>query len=132
MDAIVDHVCVRGDQSSAAYTAFATFPPSLSVSPPVARTLPSGSVVRFKKLRAYAMDGVCRQAGDAWAVSRMKVVFEDGPTIWLSAALPAFINLPGPYIFALPPSIMFASTTVQVLPARSRTSVSVAYSVPPI
>ena len=58
-------------------------------------------------------------------------VFEEGPAFWLSAALPAFIILPGKYIDALPPSMRRASSTDQVWVLRSSISVSVAYSEPP-
>jgi hypothetical protein len=61
-------------------------PPFLSVSPPVARTEPSGSVVRFKKLRGYAIDGTCCQLGDDCVVSSTKAVLDEGPLLWLSGA----------------------------------------------
>src|SRR3954451_16905818 len=107
-------------------------PPLRYVSPPVASTFPSGSIVRFRKLRGYAIDAVCFQTGDGCVMSRTNVVLEDGPVFWLSLALPAFTNLPGRYMVALPPSTILESTTDQLSVFRSRTSVSVAYSDPPM
>ncbi len=64
-------------------------------------------------------------------VSRTYVVFEDGPTPWLSVALPALMILPGKYMEELPPSTMLGSSTDQVFVLRSRTSVTTANSDPP-
>src|SRR5215469_3778130 len=65
-------------------------------------------------------------------MSSTNVVFEEGPTPWLSVALPAFKNLLGVYIVALLPSIILESTTDQAWVLRLRTSVSDGYSELPI
>ena len=68
--ASVDHVSLVGDHDSAAVTALASFVPSAVVSPPVASTVPSGRVVRFRKARGFAMGETCRHEGDDAVMSR--------------------------------------------------------------
>ena len=76
-------------------TALTVWNDDLSVPPPVARTVPSGSAVRFMKLRVNCIEPVGCHVGWAWFMSSVNAVFDEGPPKPLSDAEPAFMNLPG-------------------------------------
>ena len=73
--------------------------------PPVASALPSGSIVRLWNERGNAIDPVGCQAGVGCVMSSVYAVVAASPVLPLSAAVPAFMNLPGANMTAEPPSI---------------------------
>src|SRR6478672_5107301 len=109
----------------------------MSDDPPVASTLPSGRIVRFRCVRAYAIDAVCTQCGVGCVVSSTYVVAFDGVAPPLSAGadryeLPAFMNLPGWYITPLPASSSVGSTIDHVCVATSSAYVGIFDSSDPV
>src|SRR5262249_9232735 len=129
MLAIVVHVSVTGDQSSAWLTAPLTPTASVVTPPPVARTVPSGKIVRVWKVRGKTMAAVARHAGEGLVMSRTNVVGSEANTgMSGSVEVPVFTTLPGRYIAELPPSTATGSTTDQVCVARSSTWLTMASS----
>src|SRR5262245_45720004 len=112
MLAIVVHVPVVGDQISAARIALPVLNDDRSVPPPVTSAVPSGSIVRLRNDRGNAIEPVGCHAGEGWFMSIVNAVFCATPVLPLSAAVPAFRNLPGAIWTADPPSITRLSTTV--------------------
>src|SRR5438128_1245325 len=100
MLAIVVHVPVAGDQISTGRTAFAVLKALRSVPPPLARTAPSGSTVRFMNDRRFAIEPVACHDGLGRVMSRTNAVAAAVPVLPLSAAVPAFRIRPGAYITA--------------------------------
>src|SRR5262245_35306306 len=132
MLAIVVHVPVVGDQISAARIALPVLKADRSVPPPVTSALPSGSIVRLRKDRGNAIDPVGCHAGNGRVMSSVNAVACARPVLPLSAAVPAFRNLPGWYWTAEPPSITRLSTTVHCSVETFRTEVLDATSELPI
>src|SRR5262245_33120787 len=95
MLAIVVHVPVTGDQSSAGRTALPVLNDDRSVPPPVASALPSGSIVRLRNDRGNAIEPVGAHVGDGRVMSMVNAVVCASPELPLSAAVPALRNLPG-------------------------------------
>src|SRR3954451_5056461 len=94
---------VDGSQLSGTRTPLASICDDLSVPPPVARTVPSGMFVRFRKLRGKAMELVACQVGLAWFISSVYAVFTDWPLNPPSEAEPALRNFPGASFAERPP-----------------------------
>jgi hypothetical protein len=128
MRAIVVHVFVVGDQISASYTAVEKFAGSVVVPPPVARTCPSGKIVKFRKDLGNAIVPAVCQAGEAWVMSSTYAVAAEGNPGLSAVAVPALMTLPGRYIAALWPSKTLESTVFQVWALRSRTRLLIAWS----
>ncbi len=103
--ASVVHCSVAGDHSSAESAALEKLVPERFVSPPVASTLPSGSVVRLRNDRPCVIESTWRHAGDPDVMSRTYAVFSEGiagaPP---SDAFPALRIFPGRYIVEEPAS----------------------------
>src|SRR2546421_11588881 len=67
-DATVRQVSVAGFQISAGSTALLRSTPSEGVMPPLADTVPSGSIVRFSYERGDAIGAVDRPVGGGWVL----------------------------------------------------------------
>src|SRR5437879_1972340 len=115
MAAMVDHVSVADDHSSASYTAWARSTPSVVRPPPTTSTVPSGRMVRLWWPRGKAIGAVSRHAGEGWVMSMTHVWLTAGALgRSTSAGLPDLTTRPGRYIAALPPPTGTGSTTVHV------------------
>ena len=97
--------------------------------PPLANTVPSGSIVRFSYARGKAIGAVDRQLGVGWFMSRTAVsgfaLYVSAPLKSGSAHVPAFMILPGRYMTALMPSNGLVAMLLQVPLAGSKMRVVV-------
>ena len=121
---------MSGFQISAGRTAFDRSVPSEVDIPPLARTVPSGSSVRFWYARPNAIGAVERHVGVAAFMSMTAVrpsarVERSAPLKSGSAQVPAFMILSGRYMTALLPSNGLVPTVVQVAVAGSSVRVIV-------
>src|SRR4051812_25615404 len=122
MSGSVVHVLVVADHISAGSTPRDGVGPPMWDAPPVASTLPSGSSVRFRCVRANAIGAACCQTGEGPVASRTYVFALDAIVPPLSEGaeryeLPAFMYCPGRYITPLPASRTVGSNVDQVCDA---------------
>src|SRR6516162_7727895 len=108
----------------------------MSDEPPVARTVSSGRIVRFRWVRGLAIDAVWCQVGVGWVMSRTYVFGDEGAFPPLSGGAerydaPAFMILPGRYITPLAASRTWGSTTVHCWVATFRAYVAMGDSSEP-
>src|SRR4029079_4903686 len=124
-----DHVCVSGFQISAASTGRDAG--SLVALPPVARTVPSGRIVRLWNVRPYVIEPAWRNAGLGCDRSSTYAVLSEAAVGMRPGApgLPDFMITPGRYITELPPATATVSTIVHVCAAMSSTRVWITASV---
>src|SRR5262249_52608648 len=115
MDAMVVHVSLVGDHSSAASAALGSSLVSVVWPPPVTSTVPSGHSVRMCYARSKGMGGVSRQrAGFCVRSSTYVVPCEDvyGGSV-SPFEVPDLRIFQGWYIAELPPSSTAGSIVVQ-------------------